>query len=89
MVISECIFDQQVSDYLQHVAVAFEISAVVLLILDRRNYQSDTGRQFRASIAGATLPKKTRSTEFRIAIGVGVLAVLMEIYQLLTQYLGC
>jgi len=88
---SACFFNQQASDCLQHVAIVFEVMAIVMLIRDRYLYKLDTGRQQRASGVGVTLPRKRRSTEFWTAVVVGGFAVLMEIYQLLSQpqYLGC
>jgi len=77
------------SDILQHVAVLFEISAVALLFQDYRTYRSDSAHQQRAAVAGMILPKRLRSTEFRIAVVVGAIAIAMEVYQLATQYLHC
>jgi len=82
-------FDQQISDGLQHVAVLFEISAVFLLVKDFRNYTNDAKRLQRAATAGAVLPRNRRSTEFWIAVVVGGFAILMELYQLATQYWHC
>ena len=84
-----CFFNDQASEVLQHVAVVLELSAMYLVYRDRRIYVSDTGRQFRASVAGVTMPKKNRVPEFRSALIVGAVAVTFELYQLATQYLGC
>lgn len=85
-----CFFNVEAANFLQHIAVVFEFAAIGLLYSDRKTYDSDIGRSRRLSVlSNIPAPKKDRSVEFRMALVVGVLAVLMEIYQLLSQYIGC
>jgi len=82
-----CFFNVETSNFLQHIAVFFEVVAIYLLYRDRRIFDSDKGRIARISMMTHGLaPKKDRSIEFRVAVAVGLVAVGMEIYQLLSQY---
>lgn len=90
---SVCFFNEQASNVLQHVAVVLEISAIWMVYIDRGIYVADMGLQQRSSLAlsGTRLPSAPgfRKPEFRRALIVGGVAVLFELYQLATQYLGC
>lgn len=88
--ISECFFNQQVSDYLQHIAIFFEVSAIFLVWRDFRMYESDVGATGRMTMmTGLSGPKKNRKPQLVSAFVIGGIAVLLEAYQLATQYFGC
>ena len=88
-----CFFNEQTSDILQHIAVVMEIGAIWMVYRDRRTYELDIGIQQRSSLAlsGSRMPSAPgfRKPEFRLALLVGGVAVLFELYQLATQHFGC
>ena len=84
-----CLFDQSVSDVLQHIAVVFEVTAIVLVCWDFRVYRNDVLRQQRAAGAHTALPVKNRVNRLTAALVIGVIAVSFELYQLATQYWAC
>jgi hypothetical protein len=87
---SECFFNQPVSDLLQHIAVFFEIAAIYLVWIDHRNREDDLTKKGKASIITRfPLQHKKRTKELIIGLVVGFIAVLMELYQLASQYLQC
>ncbi len=87
--IEACFFNQQWSDWLQHVAVVMELTAIGLVYRDYKMYRSDIGRQQRFAIGGIAAPKISRVRGLVWALVIGGIAVLFEFYQLLTQYIGC
>lgn len=89
MVGSVCILCEQVANWLQHIAVPFELLAIIFVFWDRRIYLSDTERPFRASLAGMTLPKVNRIKGFYFAVFFAISAFAMELYQLATLRFGC
>lgn len=88
--ISECFFNQPASDFLQHLALVFEITAIWLVWRDYTIFRSDVARTGRMGmLTGLPGPRKSRRVGLAVAFTIGGIAILMEIYQLATQYLGC
>ena len=87
----ECFFNEDASNFLQHVAITFEIVAVYLVFHDHQRWLGDArSHQRRAAIPfGTAVPLNKRSKELRIAIVIGLLAIDMEGYQLITLHWGC
>ena len=86
----ECFFSQQVSDVMQHIAVFFEVSAIYLVWQDYKNRELDLAKKGRgAMLTGLPIPHLKRTKELITAYVVGVIAVLMELYQLASQYWSC
>ena len=89
-VISECFFNQPVSDCLQHFALIFEVTAIWLVWRDYKIFRADVARTGRAaSLTRMPGPRISRRPALAGAFTIGSIAILMEIYQLATQYLGC
>ena len=84
-----CFFNQQVSEFLQHIAVIFEVSAMYLVWRDYKIRESDLSKKGRAAIAGQHVPHAKRTNELIFAFVIGAIAVCMELYQLASQYSGC
>ncbi len=90
MVGSECFFDQQISDYVQHVAIFFEVMAIYLVWRDFQMFESDVvATGLRAMVTGMSGPKTNRKPQLTKALVIGAFAVALEAYQLATQYPGC
>ena len=86
----DCFFNQQISDFLQHIALFFEIAAVYFVWRDHHNRTKDLAAKARQGMLTRGLgPTKKRTNELVIALIVGAIAIAMESYQLLAQYYGC
>ena len=82
-------FNQQASDVLQHIAVFFEIGALGLVWRDYKIRESDLQKKGRGtSLVGVPVPHEKRTKGLVFAFVVAVVAVLMEAYQLASQYLA-
>ena len=84
-----CFFNKQMSDVLQHIAVFLEGGAIYLVCRDFKIRESDLSKKGRAAIAGRHVPHAKRTKDLIIALVIGVIAVGMEVYQLVSQYSGC
>jgi len=85
-----CFFDTQVSDILQHIAIFFEIGAVYILWSDYKKRNQDLhAKTMQGLMTGGLGPTPSRRKELVVAYIIGFLAILMELYQLLTQYFAC
>lgn len=85
-----CFFNDYASEILQHIALAFEVIAVLLVWSDYGKRESDISRKGRATmVTGLPVPHEKRTTELSIAFFIGAVAICMETYQLLTQYIAC
>jgi len=84
-----CFFNQQVSEFLQHIAVIFEVSAIYLVWRDYKIRESDLSKKSRAAIAGRNVPHAKRTKGLIFALVIGAIAICMEVYQLVSQYLAC
>lgn len=86
----ECIFSNEISDALQHIAVFFEVGAIFLVWKDYKNRESDLASKGIATmVTGLAVPHHKRSKELFFAYIVGVVAICMELYQLASQYWSC
>lgn len=76
---------------MQHIAIFFEIGAVCILYADYKRREKDFAAKSRRDLVthGFGGPAPSRKKELMVAYIVGFLAILMELYQLLTQYLAC
>ena len=84
-----CFFNQQMADFLQHIAVFLEVSAVYLVYRDYKIRESDLAKKGRSAMAGLYTPHVKRTNELIFAYVIGTIAVCMEFYQLASQYWGC
>ncbi len=86
-----CFFDTQVSDVLQHIAIFFEIGAVYIVWNDYRKRNEDLNSHSKKALItrGFGGPAPSRRKELVVAYVIGFIAILMELYQLLTQYFAC
>ncbi len=85
-----CFFHEYASDVLQHIALFFEVCAVVLVWRDYQTRNSDlasTGRF--AMVTGLSGPRVKRAKELTYAFVIGAIAIGMESYQLVSQYTDC
>lgn len=74
---------------MQHIAVFLEGGAIFLVWRDYKIRESDLSKKGRAAIAGRHVPHAKRTNELIIALVIGVIAVGMEFYQLISQYSDC
>ena len=76
-------FNNNIADFLQHVAFILEISALGLVVYDLKSHREDR-KSKPASIAteGFLIGIPDRSRWFYIGITVAIIAILMEGYQL-------
>jgi len=84
-----CLLDQTIADSLQHVAMLFEIAAILLIGKDYKIRMSDGKHALRTSellpiFMTDQMPQRLK--ELKCAYVIGIIAVIMEAYQLLTQY---
>ncbi len=87
---SICFFNQEASDLLQHIAICFEISAIYLIARDYKIRESDIQKKGRGTfIAHMPVPHNKRRNELTFAYIIAGVAILMEAYQLISQYMGC
>lgn len=85
-----CFFNQPMSDFLQHIAVFFEVGAIYLVWQDYKIRESDLSEKGELTmIMELPVSHPKRTWELIFAFGIGVVAILMELYQLLSQYLSC
>ena len=82
------IFDRCIADLLQHFAVILELVGLGLIISDLYIHRADRGLVLRHSIAGIFGSGPDRAARIIWGIRIAAVAVLMEIYQLLTIHLG-
>ena len=83
------LFNTQVSDFLQHVALVLEVTALTLISIDFRNYELDRSKADKfsyVSLASDVTPD--RSNLMKCGILAAFIAILFEFYQLLTIYLS-
>jgi len=85
-----CFFNEQASNCLQHIAVFFEIGAMLLILRDYKLRESDLAKKGRGTaLTGMSIPHAKRTKGFIFGLVIGGLAILMESYQLASQYFGC
>ena len=76
-------FQNDIADFLQHIAIIFEISAGILVWYDLRQHRKDRGlTPLRIATSGYMSGIRDRSNWFYIGIGLAVIAIIMELYQL-------
>jgi hypothetical protein len=86
----ECFFNTKASDVLQHISILLEVSAFYLICKDYRTRERDLASKGRGTmVTGLSVPHPKRRKELFFAYIVAVIAILMELYQLLTQYCSC
>ena len=77
----------EVANFIQHIAVIFEVLSLVLVIYDLKCHKKDRGlNPLRMVTSGYISGIKDRSKGFYIGIGLASLAILMELYQLACIY---
>ena len=82
-------FDNDIANFLQHIAIIFEVSAVVMVVFDLKHHQKDKGLSpLRMATQGYISGIKDRSNWFFIGIFLAAIAILMELYQLGCIYLA-
>ena len=85
-----CIFNSQFASIAQHIAVPVEVIAICLLWRDYKLYVAD----YNATVGGTWLEmgemaiQPDRSNRFILGLRLAVIALFLELYQLISLWVG-